>query len=133
MDILLNNKALSGKIILIADDSREVREALSVALNGCGAIVIEAENGLEALSLADKKRPDLIIMDINMPEMNGLDACRLLKSESGTKNIPILLSSSDKLLMEAATSKMSLADDYLPKPFSLRQLIDKTVGIMLPL
>ncbi|MDH3973228.1 MAG: response regulator transcription factor [Deltaproteobacteria bacterium] len=132
MGSLVKKAKLSGKKILIADDSTEVRDALSTALDSCGATVIEAKNGMEALSLAVEKKPDMIIMDINMPEMNGLDACRSLKSGEGTKNIPILLSSSDKFLMETATSKMSIADDYLSKPFSLRQLIDKAARIICP-
>lgn len=132
MSNLLEKETLSGKKILIADDSKEMRDALSTALNSYGAVVIEAENGIEALELARQDKPDMIIMDINMPEMNGIDACRSLKSEKRTKNIPVLLSSSDKLLMEVATSKMSIADDYLRKPFSLKQLLDKTIRIICP-
>lgn len=132
MGIIVNKTALTGKKILVADDSMEVREAISVALNGCGADVIKAGNGLEALSLAVENKPDLIIMDIHMPEMNGLDACKSLRSGDGTKNIPILLSSSDDLLLDFAISKMSIADDCLSKPFSLRQLLDKMVRIMCP-
>ena len=78
------------KVILIADDEPELRQVLSMRLISAGYAVVEASNGKGAMNLACAKRPDLIILDIMMPQMDGMSLSQKLKDNPITKNIPII-------------------------------------------
>lgn len=120
---------LQGKKILVVDDSMQLRELISFIFSSAGAEVITAENGKDGVSMAVRKSPDLITMDSHMPEMNGSDACKTLKNLPETKNIPILMVSSDYAILDALFGK-KLIDDYLPKPFAYSDLLEKGVQVL---
>ena len=115
--------------ILIADDEAYVR-LLVRSILGRDYIVLEASDGEEAVYAARTQRPDLILMDIMMPKLDGVGACNIIKSEATTAEIPIIMVSArgDKLDQEYAEDMG--ADRYITKPFSAQELLD-TVNSLL--
>jgi CheY-like chemotaxis protein/nitrogen-specific signal transduction histidine kinase len=112
----------SSKTILVVDDEINLRRFLAYELTKRGYRVFEASNGKEALSLAREHRPDLITLDIQMPDISGLDVTAVLKNDDDTKDIPILILS----VIEDKDKAYKLgANDYLTKPFSKKEVITK--------
>ncbi len=116
-----------SKTILVVDDDPHIRDVVVFALNSAGMCAKEAENGAVALSLAQKMQPDLIVLDINMPEMDGLDVCKTLRK---TSDIPILILSSRDEEIDRIIGLELGADDYLTKPFSTRELVARVKAIL---
>lgn len=113
----------SSPTILVADDEPVNRALLQRRLEREGYRVLTARNGSEAVRQVKEVHPDLVIMDVMMPEMDGMDACRLLKESEATRDIPIIfLSARDET--EIKVNGLSLgADDYISKPFEAEELI----------
>jgi DNA-binding response OmpR family regulator len=107
-----------GSLVLIAEDERDIREFLAVALQVSGFNVIEARNGEEAIALANSQRPDLILMDIRMPKVTGFEACEILKANSDTRNIPIVFLSAFAHKDEVQRGLRMGAEEYLTKPIA---------------
>ena len=113
------------KRILVIEDHVDNRRILRDLLTSSGFDVIEAVTGLEGVSVAEAQRPDLILMDIQLPEIDGYEAARRIKANGELKSIPIIavtsyaLSGDDKFAFEAGCSA------YVTKPFSPRQLLAK--------
>ncbi len=115
------------KRVLIVDDDGHIREVLRFALTQAGYEVHEAKNGKEALPLAQKTTFDLMVLDIIMPESDGLDVCRELRKSS---DLPIIfLSSRDDELDKILGLELG-ADDYLSKPFSPRELVARVKAVL---
>ncbi len=109
--------------ILIVDDEEDIRELIAVnLLRGEEYKILEAGNGLEALQLARKKRPDLVILDLMLPEMNGLDVFARLREDARTKDVPVIMLTARGRLEEKIAGLELGADDYLAKPFSPKEL-----------
>lgn len=108
--------------IMIVDDEQEVRGTAQRALERDGHEIIEAESAADALSHLESTRPDLIILDIMMPEMTGLELCRLLRSRPEYDNLPILFLSALGQTEDIVEGLDAGGDDYLPKPFQLSEL-----------
>ncbi len=116
-----------AKSILIADDDPHIREVLAFALDKAGLTAHTVEDGEAALKAAALHPPDLIILDINMPKMDGLEVCRRLRADS---DIPILfLSSRDDEIDRVLGIELG-ADDYVVKPFSPREVIARVTAIL---
>ena len=116
--------------VLVVDDQFYIRNLVDVTLAKKGIEVITANNGKEAVLKAKEESPDLIIMDISMPEMNGLQAGKEIKGDQATKSIPIIfLTVSDKKkdLMNAIGSG---AAAYIVKPFKLEVLTNKVIEVL---
>ncbi len=110
--------------ILIVDDEEDIRELISVnLLREEKYDLIEAMDGLEGLHLAKKKRPDLIILDLMLPEMDGLTVYRRLREDARTQEIPVIMLTARGRLEEKIEGLEMGVDDYLPKPFSPKELI----------
>ncbi len=110
--------------ILIVDDEEDIRELIVVNLmREEDYKLLEAVNGLEALQLAKTKKPDAIILDLMLPEMNGLTVYRHLREDPRTKNIPVIMLTARGRLEEKITGLELGADDYLAKPFSPKELM----------
>ncbi len=109
--------------ILLAEDHLDSREALCALLEAFGFIVVPAHNGAEAVALARKDPPDLVLMDIMMPEVDGFEATRQLRDFPETRDIPIITLTA----MEGARSRAleAGADDFLAKPINSGQLLEK--------
>ena len=116
-----------SKKILIADDEPSVRSLVKKLL-GKGCTVIEANDGKEAVNMALNEKPDLILMDILMPKMDGLTACYTIKANEATKGIPvIMLTAVDYELNKKLSQDIMGAHGYITKPFSAGQLME-TIG-----
>jgi two-component system, OmpR family, response regulator len=113
--------------ILIADDDPHIRELLSFALAKAGMEVAEAGDGEEALAAVAARAPDLLILDINMPKMDGLEVCRRLRAEG---NLPILFLSSRDDEIDRVLGLELGGDDYVVKPFSPREVVARVGAIL---
>ncbi|WP_069188073.1 response regulator transcription factor [Bacillus sp. FJAT-27251] len=110
---------MNGKI-LIVDDDKEIRHLISVYLENEGLETTQAETAYEALRLLEKQEFDLIILDIMMPEMDGMEACMKIREE---RHMPIIMLSAKSEDMDKIQGLTSGADDYLTKPFNPLELI----------
>jgi diguanylate cyclase (GGDEF)-like protein len=109
--------------ILIVDDAEENITLTSMVLEKEGYDLLSATNGREALLKAQQERPDVILLDIQMPELDGFEVCRRLKAESDTANIPVLFLSAHHKDIDSISLGLSLgAEDYIVKPFSSIEL-----------
>ncbi len=104
--------------ILIVDDSQIERSRLDKLLKGAGYTTRTAENGRLALDAVSAGKPDLILMDVNMPEMDGFAATRALRADPETKEIPVVLVTSKDQKADKAWGKMLGAKGYITKPYS---------------
>lgn len=111
---------MPGARILAVDDEKEILRALKTYLTGHGYEVITAETGQEALSLFYGRRPDVILLDLGLPDIPGLDIIREVRSASTTPIIILSVRSDDRDKVEALEAG---ADDYLTKPFSVSELL----------
>jgi twitching motility two-component system response regulator PilH len=109
--------------ILIVDDNLLERERLEKLLSGAGYQVTKAENGVQALAAVKRNRPDAILMDVNMPEMDGFAATRALRGDSATKDIPIVLVTAKDQKADKAWGQMLGATGYVSKPYTDEQLL----------
>ena len=109
--------------ILIVDDEVETLRLISIALRRQGMQVITANNGSQALELAFSEKPNLIILDIMMPDINGFEVVRRLKKDAKTQDIPVLIFSARNQSSDKVTGYESGADDYLTKPIHPAELI----------
>lgn len=108
--------------VLVVDDDPHLREVVSYALSRAGFGVRTARDGLEALREVDRKAPDLVVLDVLMPELDGLETCRRLRAKG---RLPIVfLSSRDEEIDRVLGLEMG-GDDYLTKPFSPRELVSR--------
>ncbi|MGI4731055.1 MAG: response regulator transcription factor, partial [Janthinobacterium lividum] len=115
------------RTILVVDDDPHIRQLLVFALDKAGLGAIEAGDGEQALALAAAQMPDLVVLDINMPRMDGLEVCRRLRAAGET---PILfLSSRDDEIDRVLGIELG-ADDYVVKPFSPREVVARVMAIL---
>ncbi len=113
--------------ILIADDDPHIRQLLAFALNKAGLVTREAQDGEEALAAVAADPPDLVVLDINMPRMNGLEVCRRIRAQG---ELPILfLSSRDDEIDRVLGIELG-GDDYVVKPFSPREVVARVAAIL---
>jgi two-component system, OmpR family, response regulator len=113
--------------ILIVDDEGHIREVIRVALKKAGMDVIDARDGKEALTRFAADRPDLIVLDIGMPEFDGLDVCREIRKSS---DVPILFLSARDEEIDRILGLEIGGDDYVTKPFSPRELVARVNVIL---
>ena len=109
--------------ILIADDEEDVRGLVSTNLRRAGFSTEEAADGLAALEQVQRHKPDAIVLDVMMPGRDGYRVCAELRSESGTRHIPIIMLTAKSGTQDRITGLERGADDYLPKPFSPKELV----------
>jgi len=112
------------KKVLLVDDEVDLLKVVTFRLNKSGYEVISAQKGEEALELI-KGKPDLVLLDICLPGMSGVEVCSIIKGDEGLKKIPVLLltASTPGIVIEQA--KRCGADDYLIKPFEAEALLEK--------
>jgi two-component system OmpR family response regulator len=113
--------------ILIVDDDAHIRQVLAFALGKAGMKTSEAEDGEAALKAVQRERPDLVVLDINMPRMDGLEVCRRLRSDG---DVPILFLSSRDDEIDRVLGLELGADDYVVKPFSPREVVARVGAIL---
>jgi two-component system, cell cycle response regulator DivK len=108
--------------ILIVDDNADVREVLQCQLKMLGYLVISAENGYVAIEKAIAEQPDLILMDIMMPEMDGWQASRAVRANPDTKDIPILAATAMCRRADLNACLQAGCNGYIVKPFTMMEL-----------
>jgi DNA-binding response OmpR family regulator len=113
--------------ILIVDDDLHIREVIRVALRKAGMTVFEARDGKEALTRFAADQPDLIVLDIGMPEFDGLDVCREIRKSS---DVPILFLSARDEEIDRVLGLEIGGDDYVTKPFSPRELVARVQAML---
>ena len=116
---------INERSILIADDEPDIREFISYNLSKQGFVVYKANNGLEALELALKIKPSLIVLDIMMPEMNGFEASRKMREQITLDDSLIFFLSAMSENMVRTSGYQIFADGFLPKPIAIKELIIK--------
>ena len=114
-----------SKRILVVEDHADNRQIIRDMLAVTDYEITEAETGEEALASIAKQRPDLILMDIQLPTMDGYEATRRIKADASLRSIPIVAVTSYALTGEEKKARVAGCDDYVPKPFSPRQLLAK--------
>jgi len=118
--------------VLIVEDQEDNRAILRDLLTNAGYDFIEATNGEEGVALAESERPDLILMDIQLPVMDGYEATRRIKGNAALRSIPIIAVTSYALSGDEAKAQNAGCDAYVAKPFSPRQLLAKIREYLLP-
>lgn len=111
---------MSKERILIVDDEKEIRDLIDIYLKSEGYDTLKAENGEEALNILEKQNVDLIILDIMMPKVNGIEACLRIRKE---REMPIIMLSAKSEDMDKILGLNTGADDYLTKPFNPLELV----------
>jgi len=119
------------KTILLVDDSAVAMMNEKIILRSHREYtLLEAKNGEEAVAKATAERPDLIVMDIVMPKMNGIDACRLLRSQEATKKIPIILVTTRGEAESVQAGYAAGCNDYVTKPVNASELMIKVENLI---
>ncbi|HET9399868.1 MAG TPA: response regulator transcription factor [Candidatus Acidoferrales bacterium] len=111
---------MSHGTILVVDDEPQIRRVMRTALSAQGYAVAEAKSGEEALDQVRDSRPDLVLLDVNMPGMTGLDACREIRSGSDVPIVMLTVRNSERDKVSALDAG---ADDYVVKPFGIEELL----------
>ncbi len=114
-----------SKCILVVEDQEDNRQILRDLLGNAGFDLVEAENGEQALAALAKRRPDLILMDIQLPIMDGYEATRRIRADPETKAIPIIAVTSYALTGDEAKALAAGCNAYVTKPYSPRALLAK--------
>ncbi len=116
-----------GKCILVVEDQEDNRQILRDLLGNAGFDLVEAENGEQALAAVAKRRPDLILMDIQLPIMDGYEATRRIRADPEMKGIPIIAVTSYALTGDEAKALAVGCNAYVTKPYSPRALLAKVL------
>ena len=115
----------SRPLVLVAEDDPDVRELIERKLRGDGLDVLSVADGLSALEAARTMRPDLVLLDVMMPGMSGLQICEELRSHVATRDLPVVLITARARTVDIQTGYDAGADDYIVKPFSPRDLVSR--------
>lgn len=110
------------KTILACDDEPIILEIVEYVVKGENFNLITADNGKDALRLAREEKPDLIMLDDNMPELTGFEVCKILKNDHETKNIIIVMFTANTQASDYEKAKTYGANDFVKKPFSPKEL-----------
>ena len=122
---------MSGKSILVVEDNLETRELLAYNLKNAGYAVRLAGDGLKALELATRARPDLVLLDVMLPGgMDGLEICRRLKQDERTRGVPVIMLTALGDEVDRIVGLELGAEDYVPKPFSPRELLLRIKAVL---
>ena len=118
------------KYVLLVEDEPDLNQTVAFNLDSEGYSVESAFNGKEALKLIEDKTPDLILLDLMLPDMSGLEICRILRSSKKTKNIPIMMVTAKGEEIDRIVGFELGADDYIVKPFSIREFMLRVAAML---
>jgi CheY-like chemotaxis protein len=119
------------KKVLIVDDEPNVRRLLRSIL-GKTFEVFESEDGMQAIEMANSQKPDVVLMDMMMPKMDGLTACHMIKNDPATKAIPVIMVTAIGFELNVKLSQQMGASGYVTKPFSSEELLAKIAMVLTP-
>jgi DNA-binding response OmpR family regulator len=117
----------NGVRILVVEDEESIRDFVEMGLKYEGFEVALTENGLAALEAFDRQRPDLVILDLNLPGMDGLDVCRQIRRRG---DVPIIMLTARAEVDERVDGLEAGADDYIPKPFKFKELLARVRAVL---
>jgi two-component system, cell cycle response regulator DivK len=126
----MTGDATMSKTILVVEDQEDNRQILRDLLGSAGFRMVEAHDGEQALAMARSQRPDLILMDIQLPILDGYEATRAIKRDPALKHIPIIAVTSYALSGDETRAREAGCDAYVAKPYSTRHLLAK-IGVFL--
>ncbi len=118
------------KKILVVDDEKDILELVSIILSEGDITVYKAEDGRNALEIAKEKKPDLILLDIMMPEIDGWEVLKMLKKEKETKDIPVAMLTCKTEVRDKVLGIQEGAVDYITKPFAPDDLMSRVKEIL---
>jgi two-component system phosphate regulon response regulator PhoB len=121
---------MSGKRILVVEDETDILEVIEYNLKREGFRVIGTQNGQEALRRVRKDLPDLVVLDLMLPGMDGIEICRQLKRDNLTRTIPIIMVTAKGEESDVVLGLGVGADDYVPKPFSPKELLARIRAVL---
>lgn len=116
--------------VLLIEDEQDVRDLIRLNLRKAGFRVLQASDGLAGLKLAREQRPDVVILDLMLPEMRGEDVCRQLKANDSTAALPVIMLTAKAGPRERVAGLELGADDYVTKPFSPRELVLRVQALL---
>ena len=116
--------------VLIVEDEANIRQLVKYNLEKESFQVIEAEDGLQGLRLAKAEKPDLVLLDLMLPQMDGLEVCRSLKGNQATAALPIIMLTAKSEEIDKMIGLELGADDYMTKPFSPRELVARVKAVL---
>ncbi|MGE0682968.1 MAG: response regulator [Candidatus Binatia bacterium] len=119
-----------GKTVLVVDDSTSMRQMVAFTLKGAGFAVVEGGNGQEGLQKLDGQKVDLVISDLNMPIMNGMDMIRQIRTRAQYKFTPILMLTTESQDSKKAEGKAAGATGWIVKPFNPQQLLQVVAKVL---
>ena len=122
-------QVITKKKVLIVDDEPNVRRLSRTILSG-NFDVVEAEDGKQAIEIANIQQPDVILMDMMMPRMDGLTACHVIKNDPATKSIPVIMVTAIGFELNIKLSQQMGATGYVTKPFTPNDLLDKIMQVL---
>lgn len=118
------------KVVLVADDDRDIVDLVTFGLGESGYEVLEAFDGQEALDLALERLPDLCVVDVGMPRLDGYEVTRRLRATDATRSIPIIVLTARAQEADAERAFDAGATDYVRKPFSPRELESRVQALL---
>mgnify|MGYP001618177310 FL=1 len=121
---------MSGEKILVVEDNQMNLELAGDLLEARGYRVVQAKGGREALEVAEREQPDLILMDLQLPEMDGLEATRLLKQGESTKHIIVVALTAHAMLGDEEKAREAGCSGYIPKPINTREFPGVIAGFL---
>ena len=116
--------------ILVTDDEKDIVELISYNLEKEGFSVIKAYDGEAALRIAKLQKPDLLILDLMLPQMSGIDVCKAVRNNQDTANLPIIMVTAKADETDKIIGLEIGADDYITKPFSIKELVARVRAIL---
>jgi two-component system phosphate regulon response regulator PhoB len=126
----LTTQPPTKRTILIIEDETDILEILKYNLSKNGFAHLSAESGEQGLELATAKQPDLVLLDLMLPRMDGLEVCRRLRAQERTRNIPIVMLTAKGTEADVVLGLTLGADDYVPKPFSPAELLARIKAVL---
>ena len=121
---------MSGELILVVEDEPDITELVSFHLRRDGFRVTSASDGETALSAVQESRPDVVLLDLMLPGLDGLEVCRRLKTDSATSSIPVVMLTARSEDTDVVTGLEMGAADYITKPFSPRVLVARVRAVL---
>jgi two-component system alkaline phosphatase synthesis response regulator PhoP len=126
----MNSTAMDHKKILIADDNENIRDALTYLLEDEGYELLLAKDGADTLRKVRERKPDILFLDIMMPEINGYDVCRTIKNDPDLKSIYVIMLTAKGQVAEQERGKEVGADEYIVKPFSPMEILARVKSLL---
>jgi DNA-binding response OmpR family regulator len=121
---------MEGRLVLVADDDEDILVLVRTVLERAGYEVVVARDGAEAVAAAQERCPDLAVLDVSMPELDGLEVLRRLRADASTSDVPVLLLSARVQEDDVARGFATGANGYVQKPFSPRELSDRVSELL---